>query len=48
MARLADDLSSGAWRAAHADLLDCTEIDAGYRLVVANGWRDAKKYPTPP
>jgi SAM-dependent methyltransferase len=36
MARLADDLSSGAWRAAHADLLDCTEIDAGYRLVVAN------------
>jgi SAM-dependent methyltransferase len=35
MARLADDLRSGAWRAAHADLLDRTEIDAGYRLVVA-------------
>ena len=37
MALLADDLESGAWRAAHADLLDRTEIDAGYRLVVANG-----------
>ena len=36
IARLADDLESGAWRAAHADLLDRTEIDAGYRLVVAN------------
>ena len=35
MTRLADDLESGAWRAAHADLLDRTEIDAGYRLVVA-------------
>ena len=35
MARLADDLASGRWHAAHADLHDLAEIDAGYRIVVA-------------
>ena len=35
MARLADDLASGRWHAAHADLHDLDEIDAGYRIVVA-------------
>ena len=36
MARLADDLAGGRWQAAHADLLGRDEIDAGYRLVVAD------------
>lgn len=36
MARLAADLESGAWRRAHADLVDLHEIDAGYRLVVSD------------
>jgi hypothetical protein len=35
MARLADDLATGAWVARHGDLLAVEEIDAGYRLVVA-------------
>ena len=35
MARLADDLATGCWADRHADLLDRREIDAGYRLVVA-------------
>jgi SAM-dependent methyltransferase len=32
--RLAADLDSGAWSARHADLLDRSELDCGYRLVV--------------
>lgn len=35
MAALAEDLSTGAWQRNHADLLSCTEIDAGYRIVVS-------------
>ncbi|MDD9370657.1 MAG: hypothetical protein PV358_11140, partial [Acidimicrobiales bacterium] len=35
MARLAEDLATGRWHAAHADLAGLDEIDAGYRLVVA-------------
>jgi SAM-dependent methyltransferase len=35
MARLAGDIDSGRWHAAHADLSLLDEIDAGYRLVVA-------------
>ncbi|MFA5885979.1 MAG: hypothetical protein WDA60_19165 [Acidimicrobiia bacterium] len=35
LARLADDLASGAWHARNADLLPRTELDLGYRLVVA-------------
>lgn len=31
------DLATGAWHRRHADLLDTTEIDAGYRLIVAPG-----------
>jgi len=37
MGALADDLASGAWHRRHADLLDLDELDAGYRLVVADG-----------
>lgn len=37
MTRLAGDLASGDWHRRHADLLDRTEIDAGYRLVVSPG-----------
>jgi SAM-dependent methyltransferase len=37
MARLRADLASGAWDRRHRDLLAETEIDAGYRLVVAPG-----------
>lgn len=37
MARLAADLESGAWHRRHADLLDRTSIDGGYRLVVSPG-----------
>jgi len=35
--RLRHDLDSGAWRRRHADLLDQTEVDAGYRLVISPG-----------
>jgi hypothetical protein len=34
LARLADDLASGAWARRHADLLELDELDAGYRLLV--------------
>lgn len=33
--RLRADLASGAWHERHGHLLDCTELDAGLRLVVA-------------
>lgn len=33
--RLAADLASGAWQARHRDLLTRSELDLGYRLVVA-------------
>ncbi len=35
LARLAADLDNGAWARKHGDLLDKTELDIGYRLVVA-------------
>lgn len=35
MARLAEDLDSGAWYERHADLMTMDEIDSGLRLVVA-------------
>lgn len=35
--RLRADLASGAWAERHADLLDRTELDAGYRLVISPG-----------
>ena len=35
LARLEEDLRSGAWAARHADLLDREEHDLGYRLLVA-------------
>jgi hypothetical protein len=35
--RLRTDLESGAWQACNAALLRLTEIDLGYRLVVAEG-----------
>jgi len=33
--RLGDDLANGVWYDRHADLLDRTELDLGYRLIVA-------------
>jgi SAM-dependent methyltransferase len=36
MARLADDLATGAWRERHADLLHLDAIDAGLRLVISD------------
>ncbi|WP_310474967.1 class I SAM-dependent methyltransferase [Sandarakinorhabdus sp.] len=35
VARLADDLASGAWERRHADLLQRDALDVGYRLIVA-------------
>lgn len=35
MARLADDLASGAWDARHPDLRDQAVLDVGYRLVIS-------------
>lgn len=35
VARLADDLASGTWNERYGDLLGLSEIDAGYRLIVA-------------
>lgn len=37
LARLTQDLRSGAWADRHADLLDLVELDVGYRLLVARG-----------
>ena len=34
-ARLASDLADGTWHAQHSHLLDQTEADFGYRLVIA-------------
>ena len=36
-ARLASDLHAGSWNARHAHLLEQTEADYGYRLVVGVG-----------
>jgi hypothetical protein len=33
--RLRDDLASGAWEARHGHLRTLTELDVGYRLIVA-------------
>jgi SAM-dependent methyltransferase len=35
LARLRADLADGTWRRRHRDLLDRTELDLGYRLVIA-------------
>jgi SAM-dependent methyltransferase len=35
--RLRADLTSGAWHERHAGLLDQSEVDLGYRLLVADG-----------
>ena len=35
MRRLEADLASGAWHERNADLLALDEVDAGYRLIVA-------------
>lgn len=35
IARLADDLESGAWDARHPGLRDLRELDVGYRLVIS-------------
>lgn len=34
LARLRDDLASGAWQERHADLLALDEVDLGYRLII--------------
>jgi hypothetical protein len=36
LARLADDIASGAWAEGNADLVDLDEIDYGYRLLIAD------------
>ena len=35
LARLSSDLESGRWKQRHADLIRRTELDVGYRLVIA-------------
>ena len=35
LARLADDIRTGAWAEGHADLLELEELDLGYRLLVS-------------
>ncbi len=39
LSRLRAELESGAWRRRYGHLLDRTELDLGYRLVVASGLR---------
>jgi hypothetical protein len=34
VARLRDDLASGAWHERHADLMERDSVDLGYRLLV--------------
>jgi hypothetical protein len=36
MRQLASDLADCAWHARHADLTSMSELDLGYRLVVAS------------
>ena len=36
LARLADDLASGAWRRRYADLLELEQMDVAYRLITAH------------
>src|SRR5215468_10069662 len=36
LARLRDDLDSGAWADRHGHLLRASEVDLGYRLVIAH------------
>ena len=40
---LADDLESGAWDERHGHLRQLDELDAGYRLIVANGATSAPR-----
>jgi hypothetical protein len=35
LARLAEDIRSGAWAERHADLLETDELDLGYRVLVS-------------
>jgi hypothetical protein len=35
--RLRTDLRTGRWATRHADLLEQSEMDLGYRLVIATG-----------
>jgi hypothetical protein len=35
LARLGEDVASGAWARRHADLLELDELDLGYRLLVS-------------
>jgi len=35
--RLRDDIGAGRWASRHADLLEASEMDLGYRLVIADG-----------
>jgi SAM-dependent methyltransferase len=37
IARLAEDLASGAWKKRHGAVLDLAELDAGYRFVYTRG-----------
>jgi SAM-dependent methyltransferase len=39
LTRLRDDLTDGTWHRRHADLLGHTDLDLGYRLVVAQPYR---------
>lgn len=39
--QLAEDLATGEWQRRHASLLTLDSYDAGYRLIVAKGQRDA-------
>lgn len=39
LARLADDLSAGRWHERYGALLDCDELDLGYRIVTGHGPR---------
>jgi hypothetical protein len=39
LARLRRDIEDGTWARRHGHLLDRTELDLGYRLIVAGGAR---------
>lgn len=41
LARLATDLESGRWHERHGDLLQRDQLDAGYRLLIAETWAEA-------
>lgn len=47
LSRLAEDIASGSWGKRYADLLECSEMDLGYRLLVADNTSEQRTSSVP-